>query len=266
MKLFKGKKNKSNTSNEIKSNSVASSVYVHDYAKYDEEEPASLPTLSNSNSNSNSNTSISFNDNKNGNNINDMEILNTPNYEAAVQIFEKDTLQGIVTIIIYLIVGVIAYSFVFEDWHWIDSLYFSMITFTTVGYGDIAPETQWGRLFTSVYAVSGVFIIGSIIGLISERLAMVQLKAVKESIKKREEKAFEVLSSENEKQRLQRKKSFQEMVDEEPTVWMFFRKSTYQLSFIVLFLVGAWFEVKDQEGTTIDFVYYGKFNLISLHS
>ena len=28
---------------------------------------------------------------------------------------------------------------------------------TTVGFGDIGPETQAGRLFTSIYVVLGIF-------------------------------------------------------------------------------------------------------------
>ena len=33
----------------------------------------------------------------------------------------------------YLLLGVIAYSYIFEDWPIIDSVYFSVVTFTTVG-------------------------------------------------------------------------------------------------------------------------------------
>jgi len=34
-----------------------------------------------------------------------------------------------------------------EHWPWYDSIYYAIITLTTVGYGDIAPSTQKGRLF-----------------------------------------------------------------------------------------------------------------------
>lgn len=43
----------------------------------------------------------------------------------------------------------------------IDSFYFSMITLTTIGYGDIAPQTDLGKLFTMFYAVMGIGIIGA---------------------------------------------------------------------------------------------------------
>jgi hypothetical protein len=37
----------------------------------------------------------------------------------------------------YVVVAIIAYSFVFERWSIIDSIYFATSTFTTVGYGDL---------------------------------------------------------------------------------------------------------------------------------
>ena len=41
--------------------------------------------------------------------------------------------EAVLGIVLYLILGVIAYSFVFEKWDIEDSLYFSIITFTTIG-------------------------------------------------------------------------------------------------------------------------------------
>jgi hypothetical protein len=36
----------------------------------------------------------------------------------------------------YVLIAVIAYSFIFEHWSIIDSIYFAVSTFTTVGYGE----------------------------------------------------------------------------------------------------------------------------------
>ena len=53
------------------------------------------------------------------------------------------------------IVGSSVYHFL-EGWSWIDSLYFSVITLTTIGYGDFSPVTDTGKLFTIFYIIIGL--------------------------------------------------------------------------------------------------------------
>lgn len=43
-----------------------------------------------------------------------------------------------------------------EGWSWLDALYFSVITLTTVGYGDLSPQTAAGKVFTIVYILVGL--------------------------------------------------------------------------------------------------------------
>lgn len=43
-----------------------------------------------------------------------------------------------------------------EGWTWLDSVYFSVITISTVGYGDFAPQTALGKLFTIFYVLCGL--------------------------------------------------------------------------------------------------------------
>lgn len=59
---------------------------------------------------------------------------------------------------VIVIVGTVVYHFV-EGWNWLDSLYFSTITLTTIGYGDFAPQTDAGKAFTVVYIAIGVGLI-----------------------------------------------------------------------------------------------------------
>jgi hypothetical protein len=53
-----------------------------------------------------------------------------------------------------LVIGTVFYSVV-EGWSPLDSLYFSMITLTTVGYGDLTPSTPASRSFTVLYILVG---------------------------------------------------------------------------------------------------------------
>lgn len=57
--------------------------------------------------------------------------------------------------VLMLVSGTIFYRSV-EGWSWIDSLYFSVTTVSTVGIGDLAPRTDFGKLFTVVYIFVGV--------------------------------------------------------------------------------------------------------------
>jgi hypothetical protein len=49
---------------------------------------------------------------------------------------------------------------------WSDGLYWSVITSTTVGYGDIIPYTSYGRMFALFNALLGVLLMGVTAGLI----------------------------------------------------------------------------------------------------
>ena len=64
---------------------------------------------------------------------------------------------------IILAIGTITYHYL-EGWSWIDALYFSIITLTTIGYGDFSPQTTAGKLFTIVYIIIGI---GMILGFIN---------------------------------------------------------------------------------------------------
>lgn len=79
-------------------------------------------------------------------------------------------------ILVYLGIGIVAFSFVFEQWCIIDSLYFTVVTFTTVGYGDLFPTTEVAKLFTSLYSLTGVSILGVALGVIGSKVMEYKMK------------------------------------------------------------------------------------------
>jgi hypothetical protein len=54
----------------------------------------------------------------------------------------------------------------------IDSMYFSAVTVTTLGYGDIAPVTTSGKVMAGIHAVFGVIMIGLFLNSLSEHRAI----------------------------------------------------------------------------------------------
>ena len=68
---------------------------------------------------------------------------------------------------ILLGIGTLFYYYA-EGWSIVDSFYFSTITLTTIGYGDIAPTTDGAKIFTAFYAMFGVgvmlYTLSSVIG------------------------------------------------------------------------------------------------------
>lgn len=66
-------------------------------------------------------------------------------------------------VFVVLASGTIFYHYL-EGWSWLDSLYFSLITLTTIGYGDLTPTLPITKIFTMVYAVMGIGIIFGFIG------------------------------------------------------------------------------------------------------
>ncbi len=69
---------------------------------------------------------------------------------------------------IILAIGTAFYHF-YEGWTLLDSLYFSVITLTTIGYGDLTPTMPLSKFFTMFYVIIGIGIIFGFIKTISRK-------------------------------------------------------------------------------------------------
>ena len=82
-------------------------------------------------------------------------------YRYARAMWRRESTRGLVFASLAAIgVGTVFYRYV-EELSWTDSWYFTVVTLTTVGYGDIAPQTGFGKMFTSFYLLLGVGLIVS---------------------------------------------------------------------------------------------------------
>jgi voltage-gated potassium channel len=64
------------------------------------------------------------------------------------------------SVAVLLAVGTVVYS-ILEGWTLLDSLYFSVVTLATVGYGDLHPTTDIAKLFTIGYILTGIGIVAA---------------------------------------------------------------------------------------------------------
>ncbi len=65
-------------------------------------------------------------------------------------------LVPLLVLLALVVVGTLGYQLV-EGWNWLDALYMTAITITTVGFLEVHPLGPAGRLFTVVLALGGVF-------------------------------------------------------------------------------------------------------------
>ena len=78
-------------------------------------------------------------------------------------------------LVLIFVTGTIGYHYI-EGWSFVDSLYTTVITLATVGYGDFHPEQMSGRIFTIVLIIFGVGAMAYTIGMATETMVEGQLK------------------------------------------------------------------------------------------
>jgi voltage-gated potassium channel len=63
-----------------------------------------------------------------------------------------------VALLVILVAGTVFFHFI-EGWSWLDSYFFTVITISTVGYGNLVPITAAGKLATTflIFGGLGVF-------------------------------------------------------------------------------------------------------------
>ncbi len=81
----------------------------------------------------------------------------------------SDLQRGGIALTLVFITGTLWYKLV-EDWHWVDAVYMTAITLTTVGYGETQPLGDRGRIFTIGLILAGVVTIGYIVNRFTEAL------------------------------------------------------------------------------------------------
>jgi hypothetical protein len=75
---------------------------------------------------------------------------------AVVEMARHREERGPLVLVISLLLGGTLFYSLWEGWSLVDALYFSAMSLATVGFGDLVPETDVGKVFTVVYVLGGI--------------------------------------------------------------------------------------------------------------
>jgi len=73
-------------------------------------------------------------------------------------LFNRKTRPILIYAAFVIVVGAALYHWL-EGWNWLDSLYFVVITLTTIGYGDLSPTMPATKLITIFYGINGIVLL-----------------------------------------------------------------------------------------------------------
>lgn len=90
---------------------------------------------------------------------------------------KKRLLVAFLLLLFIIVLGTLGFR-MFEGWELIDCFYVTVTTISTVGYGDFAPVTREGRLFTVLLVVFGVGTMLYSVSMLAEMMVEDRLKRI----------------------------------------------------------------------------------------
>lgn len=80
-----------------------------------------------------------------------------------------------VALILLIIISTVFFHLT-EKWNWIDSYYFTIVTVATVGYGDIHPTTDIGKIGATIVIIMGIGLFSAFATMLLKRRALKNLE------------------------------------------------------------------------------------------
>lgn len=84
-----------------------------------------------------------------------------------MRFYPSKIVGAVILLILVFMMGVFGFALLF-DYTWVDAIYMTVITITTVGYGELHPMSSIEKMFTSFLIISSIFILAYAIKVISE--------------------------------------------------------------------------------------------------
>ncbi|MEM9078026.1 MAG: NAD-binding protein [Bacteroidota bacterium] len=86
-----------------------------------------------------------------------------------VRLFRSKIVLALSLMFLVLVVGVVGYK-LFSNFTWVEAIYMTIITVTTVGFSEVRPLDAEAKIFTVFLIVTSVFIFGYAISVVTEYL------------------------------------------------------------------------------------------------
>ena len=84
-----------------------------------------------------------------------------------IKLMRSKILVALTLMVMVLLIGVVGYKML-SDFTWIEAIYMTIITVTTVGFSEVRPLDANAKIFTVFLIVTSVFIFGFAISVVSE--------------------------------------------------------------------------------------------------
>ena len=109
-----------------------------------------------------------------------------------VKIFRSKLNTAVVLLILVLFIGVFGFKII-SDFSWLDAVYMTVITVTTVGFGEVQPLDQESKLFAIILILTSVIIVGYALKIITEYI--ISKNDINELKQKKMQKKIDALSN-----------------------------------------------------------------------
>ena len=93
----------------------------------------------------------------------------------------RQIFYSMMVVVILLLIGVV-YFHNTEGWSYSDSFYFSTMTLTTVGYGDLVPTMQHTKMFTAFYTLIGIGAMLYVLGSVFNAIIHIKTDSIKQAV------------------------------------------------------------------------------------
>jgi hypothetical protein len=116
-----------------------------------------------------------------------MNTLNENQLDEQVPSIKKQIFKtfSLLFLILIVLITVIAVTFKYiEDWSFIDSFYFAICMLTTLGYGDVVPNKDEGKIFFIFSSFFGTFCLAKILNLYLNLMSEYRLRKFLKNFRK----------------------------------------------------------------------------------